>query len=115
MSEKGEVKPIKKGDYVLATKYSDGDPGDHWCVGFYDELKWGDRHIVLDNAGKPFRLNGFRRAQIIGDAEGQWLIEHIADIEQTMFKTRGADRHLEGRSVWEWLAIAVMQTAGIIP
>jgi len=22
------------GDYVLATKYSDGDPGDHFCVGW---------------------------------------------------------------------------------
>jgi hypothetical protein len=44
---------MTKGDYVLATKWSDADPGDHWCVGFYDELKWGDRHIVLDNDDKP--------------------------------------------------------------
>jgi len=27
---------MKHGDYVLATKYRDGDPQDHWAVGFYD-------------------------------------------------------------------------------
>ena len=25
---------IADGEYVLATKYSDGDPGDEWAVGF---------------------------------------------------------------------------------
>lgn len=100
---------MKKGDYVLATKWSDADPGDHWCVGFYDELKWGDRHIVLDNDGKPFRANGFRRVYPITDAEGRWMIEHIPEIDKTMFWTDEMDDGTEfrrGKSVLEWLSDA---------
>lgn len=26
----GILRPLEPGDYVLATKYSDGDPGDWW-------------------------------------------------------------------------------------
>jgi len=33
------IKKIKKGDYVLATKYSDGDPKDHFAVGFFDKMR----------------------------------------------------------------------------
>ena len=100
---------MKKGDYVLATKYSDGDPGDQWCVGFYDRLDYGDRHFIVNNDGKQFRANGFRRVQKIRDAEGHWLIEHIPDIEKTAFRNRKADDHMEGHSVWDWLGIAVLQ------
>jgi len=93
------------GDYVLATKYSDGDPGDHWCVGFYDGLKYGDRHFVIDNDGKQFRANGFRRVENISDAEGRWLIEHMAEIEATMFRSDENDERT-GKSLWEWLETA---------
>ena|ERR1700735_2052562 len=100
---------MQKGDYVLATKWSDADPGDCWCVGFYDELNWGDRHIVLDNDGKPFRANGFRHVYPITDCEGRWMIEHIPAIDETMFKIGQDEWGNEirlGKSVLEWLADA---------
>jgi hypothetical protein len=48
---------MKQGEYVLATKYSDGHPQDQWCVGYYAEA-YGDRHIVADGNGLPFRASG---------------------------------------------------------
>lgn len=82
------------GDYVLATKYSDGDPQDHWCVGFLHSMlpkAGGDRFQVVDSDGNQFRGNGFRRVQKIGANEGKWLLEHAAEIEASE------------RSVWDWL------------
>lgn len=67
-----------KGDYVLATKFSDGDPQDHWCVGFYDQPD-RDRHLVVDAEGKQFRANGFRRVKIISKQRGQWILDHAED------------------------------------
>lgn len=29
---------LNSGDYALATKWSDADPKDHWCVGFFDSM-----------------------------------------------------------------------------
>ena len=97
---------MTKGDYVLATKWSDADPGDHWCIGIYDELKWGDRHIVLDGDGVPLRRNGFRHVYPITDAEGAWMIAHMPEIDKTMFYTIEHDDGTEsrgGKSVLEWL------------
>jgi hypothetical protein len=48
------------GDYVLATKYEDGDPGDAWALGFYDGER-GGRYYVLDDNGNQIRGNGYRR------------------------------------------------------
>lgn len=105
------IPAVLKGDYVLATKYSDGDPGDHWCVGWYDRPLLPDRHIVVDSAGKPFRANGFRHVTKIVRGEGLWMIEHIPEIEKTMFETvedpDGTERRT-GRSVYEWLAMATL-------
>ncbi len=67
----------KNGDYVLATKYFDGDPGDHWCLGFYD-CATGDRHFVLDGEGRQIRHNGFRRVRKIRADVGRWLLEVAA-------------------------------------
>jgi hypothetical protein len=64
----------KQGDYVFATKYSDGDPSDQWCVGFYDGFRH-DRHFVVDGDGKQFRGNGFRKAAKITAEEGVWLLD----------------------------------------
>jgi len=86
--------PLKEGDYVLATKYHDGDPGDHFCVGFYRgtlaEFGKPDRHLVADNDGIPFRANGFRRVKKISARRGAWLVERMSDIETF------------SRSVWWW-------------
>ena len=72
MSEK-----IEHGDYVVATKWSDGDLGDQYCVGFYDKaILDGDRHLVLDAPeGNQFRNNGFRRVQKITHDQGVFIIK----------------------------------------
>lgn len=83
------------GTYVVATKYADGDPGDHFCVGYYKETydHYGQsRHIVVDAEGKSFRANGFRRVARVSSARGTWMVEHFRLIERLM------DRY----SVWHW-------------
>ena len=81
---------MKKGDYVLATKYSDGDPNDHWYVGMYDRED-GGRHYVTDGEGNQARGNGFRRVKKISSYRGNWLIANAKQIQQS------------GKSVWWWL------------
>jgi len=86
--------PLKPGDYVLATKWSDGDPNDHWAVGFFSGMlakKSGDRYMVEDGEGNQFRGNGFRRVKKISLERGRWLLEHKQDI------TNG------NRSLWWWV------------
>jgi hypothetical protein len=86
---------LKKGDYVLATKYRDGDAGDHFCVGFYDRsfTSFGEtRHFVTDGSGKPFRHNGFRRVARISTRRGNWIMAHLRVIEGMMNRF----------SVWHW-------------
>lgn len=65
----------KVGDYVLATKYADGDPCDQFSVGWVSAEGPHDRMIVVDEEGQPFRANGFRRVEPITDAEGRALVE----------------------------------------
>ena len=65
------------GDYVLATKYSDGDPGDNWALGFYNGPMveyTPQRHDVVDSEGKSIRGNGFRRVERIRKDVGRWLL-----------------------------------------
>jgi hypothetical protein len=73
------------GDYVLATKYSDGDPGDHWCIGFYAGPTSHNppRHDVVDSEGRSFRGNGFRRIKKITPERGAWMLERARFIEMT--------------------------------
>ena len=85
-------KALEKGDYVLATKYSDGDPQDQWSIGFYDHFEPNrERHYVVDTDGKQFRGNGFRRAQKISEARGRFMLTHAKSIE------------MSGRSVWHFI------------
>lgn len=65
------------GDYVFATKYQDGDPGDAWAVGWYAGTRNG-RHYVKNNAGEQIRSNGFRRVSRIRKDVGRWLLEVAA-------------------------------------
>ena len=100
---------MEKGDYVLAHKWSDADPGDHWCVGFYQYSMphgGGERHMIFDGDGKPFRGNGFSHVVPITEAHGRWMIEHIPAIDKTMFEFGQDEWGNEiklGKSVLEWL------------
>lgn len=82
--------PLAVDDYVLATKFNDGDPCDHFCVGFYCG-RLGDRFLVKDGQGNLFRGNGFRRCEKISRRVGAALVAAIPLIGNT-----------PGRSVWYW-------------
>lgn len=80
---------ICKGDYVLATKWSDGDPQDQWCIGFYD-YEIDKRHLVVDDCGNQFRPNGFRRVAKVNKERGEFILRNRENIE------------LGSRSLWWW-------------
>ena len=70
---------VKHGDYVLATKWFDGDPGDAWAVGYYDREQNG-RHYVTYGKGddRQIRHNGYRSVARISEEVGKWLINDVA-------------------------------------
>lgn len=73
---------LKKGDYVLATRWSDGDPLDPWAVGFID-YKVKDRYQLVDDNGKKIGgFAGFRRAQKIPPDLGAYILDNAEAIEQ---------------------------------
>lgn len=77
---------VSNGDYVLATKYGDGDPGDPWAVGYYlgSLDHYGQtRHMVGDINGKTFKPNGYRRVGLIEKDFGEWLLSVAADLERS--------------------------------
>ena len=85
---------VNIGDYVLATKYDDGDPGDPWAVGFYageldmgntrSDIKVAPRYLVNDNNGKTIRPSGYRRVACIRKDVGAWLLNVAAkQLEQS--------------------------------
>jgi hypothetical protein len=72
--EAGRVS-LKEGDYVLATKFADGDPCDQFCVGFVTRINDIDgRVFVVNGDGVSFRANGFRRAEVISPEEGAAIV-----------------------------------------
>ena len=93
----GPVEPTVRpaiGDYVLATKYSDGDPGDPWALGFYageldmgndrEQIKVAARYLVNNNSGQSIRPNGYRRVARIRKDVGAWLLNVAAkQLEQS--------------------------------
>lgn len=84
------MKDLQEGDYVLASKWDDGDPKDHWAVGFYVGMTWHGRYKIADSEGNLFRGNGFRRAAKIAPKRGHWILENKESIEKGW------------RSVWWW-------------
>lgn len=84
-------RPLVRGDYVLATKFFDGDPCDHFFVGFFREMLCGDRYLVEDGNGRLARASGFRRCERISERVGRALVAAMPFI---------GDR--PGRSVWWW-------------
>ena len=89
------MKPIQFGDYVLATKYRDGNPGDPWEIGRVTEIvMWPGDDITGTRYGLYSGLL-YRRARRITLKRGAWLVDHIPDIE------RG------GVSLWGWLRMSM--------
>lgn len=88
--ERVVVSKLHCGDYVLATKWGDGDPQDQWCVGFYERQLRDDRHLVCRSDGTPFRASGFRRVERISRGRGEWILSNMKSIEQG------------SRSLWGW-------------
>lgn len=84
------MKQLQKGDYVVATKYKDGDPRDAFCVGFFESMLF-ERFIIINDNGEKFRANGFRRAKKVRADVGAKIVSNIKQIE------------LSGRSVWSWV------------
>ena len=82
------------GDYVLATKYSDGDPCDQFAVGFFAGMTHHGRFLVVYDEGRDFKLTGFRRMEPITQDEGRALLRLMPEI---------SDR--PGPSLWDRLAI----------
>ena len=95
------------GDYVLATKYDDGDPGDPWAVGFYGGLNDGDRHGVKDEAGLwIYGGNRFRRVGRVTAEIGNWLMSNAELLERAPSKI-----NLWGMYDWEFVnEIVIEQT-----
>lgn len=78
------------GDYVLATKYRDGDPGDPWCVGFVSAVSthasFPPRYIVDDGNGECFRRNGFEVARKIKPSVGAWIVANLMPVLENSTK-----------------------------
>ena len=77
---------LELGEYVFATKYSDGDPADGWALGFYDGVlpkPGGNRFLVVDGGGTQFRRNGFRRIAKVpgGNPMGERIIKYCRQVE----------------------------------
>lgn len=89
---------LQKGDYVLATKWHDGDSRDQWCCGFFEGMTEHDnpRYEVVDSEGKLFRSNGFRRCEKIHPAIGKYLVEksqHISAIKLLLWEYVASEAH----------------------
>ncbi len=87
---------VQVGDYVFATKYADGDPGDQHCVGFIaaDVGMWRPRDArwtVVDRHGVPFRGNGFRAVRKIAPQTGSDMLSLMPSF---------AGLHMPGHSLW---------------
>lgn len=74
------------GDYVLGTKYADGDSGDPWAIGFLSAVHCtpiGQRYIVSHADGTPIRPGGYRHVRRISFERGKWLLENSRMIEES--------------------------------
>lgn len=79
---------MNKGDYVLATRWSDGDPCDPFAVGYFNGMD-GDRFMVVRENGDS--LGRFGRCSKISQRVGSLIVKAMPLI---------GDR--AGRSVWFW-------------
>jgi hypothetical protein len=105
----GSLLPV--GSYVLATKWEDGDPGEHFFVGFVSGYTRHGRYLIADGAGKIQRANGFRRAEKITADEGAALVAMIPRISDRsgqslwwhLARIRGTEKCLLAPEVFDWV------------
>jgi hypothetical protein len=66
------------GDYVYATKYSDADLNDPYCVGFIDWIVWSKEccraHVRVGNENIPYQ---YRYGVKITGEEGNNLLKEL--------------------------------------
>jgi hypothetical protein len=113
VDDRSGLDDVRLGDYVLATKYEDGDPGDQWAVGWFtgmlpkgsmtDTTRW--RFMVADQNGKQYRGNGFRRCERITHDQGVYICENQATLSAMVGQFYyDDDGSKQGLSVWDFLA-----------
>ena len=79
------TKEVEDGDYVIGTRWQDGNPGDPWAVGWVEKLPFlirdtKSRWYVKDKKGTD--LNGlYRRVKKISAERGDFLIRNADYIE----------------------------------
>lgn len=83
-------------DYVLVTKWRDGDAQDPWCVGFIKEItlmRHNERRYVLsDENGKViFSCHDRVRMKKISHEKGDFIVKNVKEIE------------LHRYSLWKWV------------
>ncbi len=81
---------VQLGDYVLATKYHDGDPKDGFAIGYVSNNTNPYRIQVRGSDGQQIGGSYRRYKKISGDF-GQWLVKNLAHIEA------------DGRSLWDYV------------
>ena len=81
------------GDYVIATRWSDGSPNDPFCVGFLVEIANNNppKYIVEYGTDILPKSGKFRKVQRISPKTGQLIVNNIHTIENS------------GKSVWWWV------------
>lgn len=90
---------IPDGAYVLATKFSDGNPGDPWAVGFL-RRDGTRRFTVLNNDGVPiYRPGGFSRIFRISKFVGREIVDNARVIETSLTPMIQWKHHFE-RTEW---------------
>lgn len=107
LTEDEQKAPLKRGDYVLVTKYSDGDPGDDWGLGYLDRVEFlhpAGRIFATykndDGREKQLRANGFRAVARVSPEMGRWLLENAKILEAAPNVIEG-----QGISLWGMLGI----------
>ena len=70
----------KIGDYVLATKYSDGDSRDVWYIGYIHEILDENRGYILCDEHGVVQNRRFRRCGLIHPAVSEYILYHRNEI-----------------------------------
>lgn len=73
------------GEYVLGTKWSDGDPQDPWAIGFLSEIHETSyvRYFTVTHADGRIIRSGLRKVRKISQDRGKWLLENSRMIEES--------------------------------